>query len=60
MKKKATKGSANASTRQSTLNFPTSSEAEVVAESAAAVTSTKSGAKNRRKRTADSADHTDN
>ncbi|MFN8707444.1 MAG: restriction endonuclease subunit S, partial [Planctomyces sp.] len=42
-----------------TLNFPTSSEADLVAESPAAETSTKSGAKNRRKRTADFADDTD-
>ncbi len=59
MKKKATARQAKATSRQSTLNFPTSSEADLVAESAAAVTSTKSGAKNRRKRTADFADDAD-
>ena len=59
MKKKATARPAKATSRQSTLNFPTSSEADLVAESAAAVTSTKSGAKSRRKRTADFADDAD-
>jgi hypothetical protein len=59
MKKKATTRQAKASSRQSTLNFPTSSEADLVAESPAAEISTKSGAKNRRKRTADFADDTD-
>jgi type I restriction enzyme S subunit len=57
MKKKATARPANAISRQSTLNFPTSSEADLVAESPAAETSTKSGAQNRRKRTADFADN---
>ena len=56
MKKKATARPAKATSRQSTLNFPTSSEADLVAESTAAETSTKSGAKSRRKRTADDAD----
>jgi type I restriction enzyme S subunit len=59
MKKKATARPAKSSSRQSTLNFPTSSEADLVAESTAAETSTKSGAKNRRKRTADFADDAD-
>ncbi len=59
MKKKAAARAAKAASRQSTLNFPTSSEADLVAESAAAETATKSGAKNRRKRTADFADDTD-
>ena len=59
MKKKATARPAKAASRQSTLNFPTSSEADLVAESTAAETATKSGAKNRRKRTADFADATD-
>ena len=58
MKKNAIKRAAKASSRQSTLNFPTSSEADLVAE-AAAETSIKSGAKNRRKRTADFADDAD-
>ncbi len=49
MKKKATKRTAKATSRQSTLNFPTSSDPDVIAESAAAVTSTKSRAKKRRK-----------
>ena len=56
MKKKATTRAAEAASRQSTLNFPTSSEAELVAESTAAETTVKSQAKNRRKRTADFAD----
>ena len=60
MKKKATARSAKATSRQSTLNFATSSEADLVAESSAAVTSTKSGAKNRGKRTADFADRPNN
>ncbi len=60
MKKKATARPANATSRQSTLNFPTSSEADVVAESAAAATLTKPGVKNRRKGTADFADDADN
>ena len=59
MKKKATARPAKASSRQSTLNFPTSSDANLVAESTAAETSTKSGPKNRRKRTADFADDAD-
>jgi len=59
MKKKATARAAKANSRQSTLNFSTSSEAELVAESTAAETSMKSGAKNRRKRTADFADDAD-
>jgi type I restriction enzyme, S subunit len=59
MKRKATARPAKATSRQSTLNFPTSSEADLVAEFAAAETSTKSGAKNRRKRTADFADDVD-
>lgn len=59
MKKKATARPAKATSRQSTLNFPTSSEADLVAESPAAETATKSGAKNRRKRTADFADDVD-
>jgi hypothetical protein len=59
MKKKATARPAKTTSRQSTLNFPTSSEADLVAESAAAETSTKTGAKNRRKRTADFADDAD-
>lgn len=45
MKKKATKQKAKGSDRQSTLNFPTASEADVIAEAAAAVTSTKSAIK---------------
>ena len=59
MKKKVTARPAKATSRQSTLNFPTSSEADLVAESAAAETSTKSGVKNGRKRTADFADDSD-
>ena len=60
MKKKATARAAKATSRQPTLNFPTSSEPDVIAESAAAVTSTKSTAKNRRKQlTADFADDAD-
>ena len=59
MKKKATARSAKATSRQSTLNFATSSEADIVAESIAADTSTKSAAKSRRKRTADFADDAD-
>jgi type I restriction enzyme S subunit len=59
MKKKAPARVAKATSRQSTLNFPTSSEADLVAKSTAAETSTKSGAKSRRKRTADSADDAD-
>jgi type I restriction enzyme S subunit len=56
MKKKATRRAAKATSRQSTLNFPTSPEADLVAESTAAVTSMKSGMKNRTKRTEDVAD----
>jgi hypothetical protein len=59
MKKKATTRQAKASSRQPTLNFPTSSEADLVAESPAAETSTTSGTRNRRKRTADFADDAD-
>jgi type I restriction enzyme S subunit len=58
MKKKATTRQAKATRRQPTLNFPTSSEADLVAESAAE-TSMKSGTKNRGKRTADFADDAD-
>jgi type I restriction enzyme S subunit len=59
MKKKPTTRSAKATSRQSTLDFPTSSEADLVEESASAETSTKVGAKNRRKRTADFVDDED-
>ena len=59
MKKKATTPKSKTTGRQSTLNFPPSSGADVVAESAAAGSPTKSGAKNRRKRTADFADDAD-
>lgn len=59
MKKKSATRPAKASSRQSTLNVPTSSEADLVAESAAVETSKKSGAKKRREGTADFADDTD-
>jgi hypothetical protein len=52
MKKKGIKGPAKATRRQPTLNFPKSSEADLVAESPAAETSTQLGAKNHTKRTA--------
>lgn len=42
MKKKATARPANATRHQSTLNFPTSSEADLVADSHAAETRTQS------------------
>ncbi len=56
MKKKATARPAKATSRQSTLNFPTSSEANLVAESVAAENSMKSSAKSRSKQTADVVD----
>jgi type I restriction enzyme S subunit len=59
MKKKATARTAKAISRPSMLDFPTSSEADLVAESTSAETSTKTGAKSRRKRTADFADDAD-
>ena len=59
MKKNAITRKSKSAGRQSTLNVPTSSEADVVAEAAAAETSTQSDAKKRRKRTADFANDTD-
>lgn len=59
MKKKATTCPAEAASPQSTLNFPTAYAADVVAESNAVESSTKSGVKNCGKRTADFADNAD-